>query len=330
MALVPVRPSDVRTPVNSPIRPAAPSVPKGVNVDSQMIFELTRLEIAARKEIRCEEIKARADVEFMVAVLCTDFRRRPRKPKFAPHAPGQLTVVKEPYLVPADQPVYVSPTRISVRAPEPRPLLLKMKALPAAIFQLQDDEAALRLYLEGIESKIFSLYWLECDGNRRMVQQLSTVEQDEIDHRATVEQDEQEALTKILSRTARSHGFISRSQKRLPPPPQTPMEALLAEEEAAYKQLLREETEGRKVCHDALILGYGVRIFSVNRVEVVERYDIEEEFDTSLQKVIAKFLFEEHRATPTLSLLAFHAAPNGSLLRQATFIGQLGWKSRQQ
>lgn len=311
MSLVP-RPPRQRSPLHVPLgalvaipeRTVAVSSPKGVVIDPAKRNELFRSETSARKTLRDSEETGRRDAMFLIALLCAEFRDAAR----ARQAGQVLTCVPSPSLAHVLTHEYVSPTRRTIHVvPERRSDVLKMRGVPSALQSACDEEAELRNWMKTVEQKIFQGTIIE--EHDRVVafhSRFSRCESIETRDRLAISASENE-----IGVALRKREFLARPPFNRPPKPPP---ATLHEKEAACRhEIEAQEEEGRKQCHEFLVLRYGVQLFSVNRVEVVYRYEIEEAFDVSLARHVAAF-FRVHYRTPILAMAAFHTHAQASTL----------------
>jgi hypothetical protein len=292
MALVPFPPA-ARGLFASPPRPnGALVVAKGVVVDPTLVKNLQREEVAARKVVREKEETTRKDTEFHIALLCSEFRKN--KQHRASGLSEALThVLKD---------TYESPTRHTASARATSELSSLHRLAPAAANALGEEETQLRRWLSLIEAKEVELIQTEESKSYAFVTRLPRCCAEEEATRNDLVAQEQESH--IAFRKAE---FLARPpfrpvvQKHVRPP--------TIEEQETSERALQEQAEqlSRKECHDFLVLRYAVQLFGINRIEVVYRYEIEEEFDESLRRHVSAFLRVRYRC-PLLAMSAFHAA----------------------
>lgn len=304
---------------------------KGVSVPRHLVLALSRDEVGARKAIREEEAQAREDAEFLIAVARSKYRAaatspaRTRAPATSSSkgddevsralalagrsssSSGNNGAGREADDVERDVIMTLflpeSPHRgVPQRpAPETRAGVLAQKKASTALMRLQNEEAELRRWVARLEAKLREPIVAECvDTYVALTGPVRLEREVEPPARVAVEQEEEHERWELARRARRE-----RPPFNVPPPPPPTFEQ---SEEIARAAVAAAELEGRKACHDFIVLRYGVRIFSVNRVESVERYDIEDTETVERQQLIANYFHRRFRC-PILALMGFHAPP---------------------
>jgi hypothetical protein len=290
--------------VPSPPRTAhrgAVSVPKGVSISKTAVNMLLREENSARKSLTEVEDSARRDVQFLIAVGRSEFRKLDTSPERKRGVKGLDLVLFDS--TPSPRPVK--------KVLECRPEVIHSRRAPARLVEVQREEEELRSWLVRLEAKMMDGIFRHAQSDFAFVTRIPRCIALEASARAA-ETEAEHSEWKGLMKSE----FLEKPPFNRPP---TPPRNLSVEEQAdeEYRTIMQDEASARRECHDWLVLRYGVLLFSVNRVEDIYRQEIEEAFENSFARAVFDFHHVMYRAS-MCALCAFHASPSRTPLLVGT------------
>jgi hypothetical protein len=268
---------------------------KGIEIDPTKWNDALRSEAITRRELETREATARKDVEFLIAVGRTEYR----KLAVTPHPENNERCAR---LAKLDLLLFnnSSPQR-DLRAREARQTTAKI--VPVAWRNLQDDEEQLREWLQRVEEKLRTTIAAHERQGLLFETRLPRCSDHEAAERAKLCRDFDTEWKRLVKQE-----FVDR-------PPYVPVSHHVVErsfdEEEGYQRsrLQDEETVERTALHEWLVLRYGVQLFSVNRVEDIARQEIEDDLPLVWSRTVFSHLQQSYRAS-MLSLCAFHGRPS--------------------
>jgi hypothetical protein len=271
---------------------AADGNAKSVVLDMNLVRRLLRDEFAARKEQLASELRYRADVEFLVAVGRSAFRKESIR-SAAEHAKLDLVLFDN-----------TPPPRYVHAVPEYRPAVLARRQMPKQSAALLAEEVELRRWVDCLQNKLRECAREECHADWLELTILVRGEQAEADARAALAD-----AALYEGRALLKHAHVQKPYfNKVPERPRTP--TFDEEEEAARQAIADGEEAGRRAGHDEIVLRYGVHLFTVNRVEDLFRQELEENWAADRAQLIQHALHGRYGA-PHVALCALHAASVG-------------------
>jgi hypothetical protein len=268
-------------------------VAKGVVVDTAKTNAISREEVYERKLILEAESTERQDTEFLIAHARSEFRRLSTTKVPKPVAKQEILTLERLLFDPR------SPPRKPKAVPEFRESVLKHRPLPSKLVQLLNEENELREWVQRLEERLRQEFVDTDAADRRRILRFDTLAAQETVARSEYVAEEAADFKFLVKRE-----FVHRPPHR--PPPPKPQLDFFQTEAAARTELEEEEQRERREAHDWLCLRYGVRLFSVARVEDGYRVELEEEFDASFTLAVKTFYRVEYRC-PMLALCGINA-----------------------
>ncbi|KPA84753.1 hypothetical protein ABB37_01246 [Leptomonas pyrrhocoris] len=251
---------------------------------TESLLDVQRGEVCERREVEAHEQAGFQDVLHVAAIMISD-KKALRHRSAALSDAHALTVYKQETAVwfPA-----APPRSVNFRANRP------LRAFPHAAFNdMLDEERELRQWLYGVERHLRQHVEEACSRSWLYLNMLDDTVSKENRGRQRLMKEADDSFVELKQRFFRTvpadyfrHVIRARYGSSLPAPPAEDT-SIEAQEQRARAALCDEEVAACKDVFQYFQIAYGVRLFSLNHQEVIERYELEEAEANTLFPLIA-------------------------------------------